>query len=108
MDSMPRDDIDAIDRRTLLTNGSAALAALLVTGCSGHDPRGFSAEGLDRLRAGLQRHLDAGFAPGLVGVVARGDDVHAVVLGKMAFDRGADMRRDTIFRIASMTKAITA
>jgi CubicO group peptidase (beta-lactamase class C family) len=30
------------------------------------------------------------------------------VLGKMAFGEGADLRRDTIFRIASMTKAITA
>jgi CubicO group peptidase (beta-lactamase class C family) len=30
------------------------------------------------------------------------------VLGKMKFSAGADMRRDTIFRITSMTKAITA
>jgi CubicO group peptidase (beta-lactamase class C family) len=31
-----------------------------------------------------------------------------VVLGKMAFGNGGDMRRDTIFRIASMTKPVTA
>jgi CubicO group peptidase (beta-lactamase class C family) len=99
---------EAIDRRTLLAKGGAALAALLVSGCSRSEPRGFSADGLDRLRSGLQRHLEPGFAPGLVGLVARGDEAEAFVLGKMAFDRGADMRRDSIFRIASMTKAITA
>jgi CubicO group peptidase (beta-lactamase class C family) len=103
-----QDGPEAIDRRTLLARGGAALAALLVTGCSRNEPRGFSADGLERLRSGLQRHIGPGFAPGLVGLVARGDDVDAFVLGKMAFDGGADMRRDTIFRIASMTKAITA
>jgi CubicO group peptidase (beta-lactamase class C family) len=75
--------------------------------CSRNEPRGFSADGLERLRSGLQRHLEPGFAPDLVGLVARGD-VEAFVLGKMAFDGGADMRRDSIFRITSMTKAITA
>jgi CubicO group peptidase (beta-lactamase class C family) len=98
----------AIDRRTMLARSGAALAALLVTGCSRNEPRGFSAEGLERLRSGLQHHLEPGFAPGLVGLVARGDDVEAFVLGKMAFDSGAGMRRDSVFRIASMTKVITA
>lgn len=103
-----QDGPEAIDRRTLLARGGAAIAGLLVTGCSRNQPRGFSADGLERLRSGLQRHIEPGFAPGLVGLVARRDDVEAFVLGKMAFDGGADMRRDTIFRIASMTKAITA
>ena len=98
----------AIDRRTLLARGGAALAAALVTGCSRSGLRGFSADGLEQLRPGLQRHIEQGFAPGLVGLVARADDVDAFVLGRMAFDDGAEMRRDSIFRIASMTKAITA
>ena len=42
----------------------------------------------------------------MVGLVAHGPDVETCVLGKMASSNGADMRRDTIFRIASMTKAI--
>jgi CubicO group peptidase (beta-lactamase class C family) len=99
---------EAIDRRTFLARGGAALAAPLVTGCSRSEPRGFSADGLERLRSGLQRHIASGFAPGVVGLVARGDDLDAFVLGKMAFDGAAEMRRDTIFRIASMTKPITA
>lgn len=43
----------------------------------------------------------------MVGLVASGPEVETFVLGKMAFE-GPDMRRDTIFRIASMTKPVTA
>jgi CubicO group peptidase (beta-lactamase class C family) len=43
----------------------------------------------------------------MVRLVASGPEVETFVLGKMAFD-GPDMRRDTIFRIASMTKPVTA
>jgi Beta-lactamase len=63
---------------------------------------------LRQLRARLERHVEPGFAPGMVGLVAHGPDVETFVLGKMAFGDGADMRRDTIFRIASMTKPVTA
>ena len=94
-----------IDRRTLLARG-AALAALIATGCA-REERGFDAEGLRRLRSRLERHVASGFAPGVVGLLAHGPDVETFALGKMAFD-GDAMRRDTIFRIASMTKAITA
>ena len=103
-----QDGPEGINRRTLLARGGAALAALLVTGCSRTEPRRFSADGLEQLRSGLKGHLEPAFAPGLVGVVARGDDAETFVFGKVAFDGGADMRRDSIFRIASMTKPITA
>ena len=43
----------------------------------------------------------------MVGLVASGPEVETFVLGKMAFE-GPDMRRDTIFRIASMTKPVPA
>lgn len=43
----------------------------------------------------------------MVGLVASGPEVETFVLGKMAFE-GPDMRRDTIFRIASMTRPVTA
>jgi hypothetical protein len=74
----------------LLARGGAALAGLLVTTCSRSEARGFSADGLERLRAGLLRYIDAHFAPGLVGLVGRRDDVEAFALGKMAFEGGAD------------------
>jgi CubicO group peptidase (beta-lactamase class C family) len=99
---------ETIDRRTLLVRGGAGFASLLVAGCSRNEAGGFAADGLERLRSGLQRHVDARFAPGVVGLVARGNETDAFVLGKTAFQGGADLRRDSIFRIASMTKAITA
>jgi CubicO group peptidase (beta-lactamase class C family) len=68
---------------------------------------GFAATSLRQLRARLERHIEPGFAPGMVGLVASGPEVETFVLGKMAFE-GPDMRRDTIFRIASMTKPVTA
>ena len=46
--------------------------------------------------------------PGAVWLVARGDEVIVEALGMSAVGGKTPMRRDTIFRIASMTKAITA
>ena len=51
---------------------------------------------------------EPGFAPGVVGLVAHGPFVETVALGTMAFGAGSDMRRDTILRIGSQTKAVTA
>jgi CubicO group peptidase (beta-lactamase class C family) len=45
--------------------------------------------------------------PGLVALVSRHDDVQAETLGTMAFGHPAPMKRDAIFRIASITKPIT-
>ena len=62
---------------------------------------------MKRLEQAMQRHVTARNAPGIVtGVVQRGQtDVHAV--GALAFD-GKPMRRDAIFRIASITKMLVA
>ena len=46
--------------------------------------------------------------PGMVTLVARGDDVRVDTIGTMAFDSDRPMRRDTIFRIGSLTKPILA
>ncbi|MGH8543579.1 MAG: serine hydrolase domain-containing protein, partial [Gammaproteobacteria bacterium] len=46
--------------------------------------------------------------PGAVWLVAQGDDVAVDIVGVTAVDGTQPMRRDTIFRIASMTKALTA
>ena len=46
--------------------------------------------------------------PGLVALVSHHDDVHVETLGTMSFGQPAPMKRDTIFRIASLTKPITA
>ena len=62
--------------------------------------------GVDRLHQAMVARVDSGALPGLVAVVARGADVHTEVVGTLAFDDDRPMRRDTIFRITSMTKPI--
>lgn len=56
----------------------------------------------------LRRHVDSGFIPGAVALVAHGDDVEVTALGHLDVERTAPMTRDTIFRLASITKPITA
>ena len=68
----------------------------------------FSAARLGRMHTAMRRHVESGYAPGLVTLVHhRGrEDVRA--FGTMAFNSTLPLRRDTIFRLASMTKPITA
>ncbi|MFB6694094.1 serine hydrolase domain-containing protein [Streptomyces virginiae] len=68
---------------------------------------GFSAAGLRRLREVLARHVDSGKIPGLVALVARGEETHVEAIGTMRHDGGAPMSRDTIFRMASTSKPVT-
>ncbi len=67
-----------------------------------------SSAGLARLHDGMAAHVARGELPGLVTLVARRGEVHVDALGTTAFGGAEPMRRDTIFRIASMTKPITA
>jgi CubicO group peptidase (beta-lactamase class C family) len=60
------------------------------------------------MRQVLSGHVERKEMPGLVALVSRHDDVHVETLGAMSFGHPAPMRRDTIFRIASITKPITA
>ena len=69
---------------------------------------GFSPLRLARLRAAMQRYIESGWAPGLVTLVHHKGQEHVEALGTMAFNSAEPMRRDTIFRLASMTKPITA
>jgi CubicO group peptidase (beta-lactamase class C family) len=70
---------------------------------------GMSGERLNRLSATLQQYVDQGRAAGLVTVVVRqGKVVHLEAFGKRDIEAGAPMQKDTIFRIASMSKAITS
>ncbi|MFJ9712590.1 serine hydrolase domain-containing protein [Streptomyces sp. NPDC101234] len=60
------------------------------------------------LHAALRRRVEDGTVPGAVGLVARGDDVEVVTVGDMDAGGSAPMARDSVFRIASITKPITA
>jgi CubicO group peptidase (beta-lactamase class C family) len=61
----------------------------------------------DQARESLEGHVAGGYATGMVGLIGRGEDAAVLSVGAMALG-GPPMRRDTLFRIASMTKPITA
>ena len=69
---------------------------------------GFCPARLARLHDALSRHVRTGRLPGLVALVSRNDAKHVDAIGTLAFDRPPPMRHDTIFRLASVTKPITA
>jgi len=72
---------------------------------------GFSSKRLHRLRDLLQRHVESGFVPGMMVVLARHGEVHIQATGNLAFDGpGSEtkMAGDTICRLASTTKPIVA
>ena len=60
------------------------------------------------LRDQMAARVAADEFPGAVWLVARGDDVVVDTVGVTAVGGEVPMRRNTIFRIASMTKAVTA
>lgn len=68
---------------------------------------GLTTDGLNRLHAAAAGHVGADRVPGLVALVARGGDVHVEALGTLSID-GPPVARDSLFRIASTTKPITA
>jgi len=67
---------------------------------------GFTDEGLAALDAALARHTSTGAVPGLVALVARGEEAHVTVAGHKAIGDRAPIGRDAIFRIASLTKPV--
>ena len=71
-----------------------------------------STGGLSRTRLGrmhdvMAGHVERGDVPGLVTLVSRRGEVHVDAIGTKAVSGSDPIRRDTIFRIASMTKPIT-
>ena len=61
---------------------------------------GFGKARLGLVRDVLARHVELGTAPGAVALLARG--------GQTVVEAVGDYGRDTIFRIASMSKPVTA
>jgi CubicO group peptidase (beta-lactamase class C family) len=68
---------------------------------------GLTDDGLAGLHDAAGRHVGDDRVPGLVALVARGEQVHVEALGTLAVG-GAPVARDSLFRIASTTKPITA
>src|SRR5437868_14867559 len=69
---------------------------------------GLSGARLGRMHAVMAGYVERGEVPGLVTLVSRRGEVHVDVIGMKAVEGLDPMRRDTIFRISSMTKPIIA
>lgn len=70
---------------------------------------GMSTERLERIAPAMQKYIDQQLVPGTVTLVARhGKVVHFEAQGFMDVDKKIPMRKDAMFRIASMTKPIAS
>ena len=100
------------DRRHLLAAGAALAGGALLgrearsaIALAAPESVGFSSAGLAGLDAAMHGLVDAQKLAGVTTLVARhGKVVHFDAYGRRDLDTGAAMQRDTIFRIASMTK----
>ena len=107
-----------VDRRTFLRSGSGALflgpmALMGLYGKNGRsrvEPNGRAHEGSSFRQAHeiLAVAVERGVVPGAVSLISWRGETAIDAIGNMAFGASTAMRRDTIFRIASMTKSITA
>src|SRR5437763_16104426 len=69
---------------------------------------GFSRSRLDQMHNVMAGYVERGQVPGLVTLVSRHDEVHVDAIGVKALGGTDPIRRDTVFRISSMTKPIIA
>ena len=69
---------------------------------------GLSRARLARMHDVMAGYVGRGEVPGIVTLVSRRGEVHVDAIGMKALGGSDPMRRDTIFRIASLTKPITA
>lgn len=69
---------------------------------------GFDAGRLRRLHDVMERHVDDGTVGGVAWLAARDDQIEVGTAGNLTRGEAKPVQRDTIFRIASMTKPILA
>ncbi len=69
---------------------------------------GYSKARLAHMHNVMAGHVMSGDVPGLDTLISRRDGEHVDAIGFRASDGNDPVRRDTIFRIASMTKPISA
>jgi CubicO group peptidase (beta-lactamase class C family) len=98
-----------ISRRGALAGASAAGLVAGMPAFAKPGPGGFSPEGLKAVTAAMQAAIDRGDVAGVVTLLYRHGEIAQVdAVGFQDEAAKVPMRRDTIFRIASMTKPITA
>jgi CubicO group peptidase (beta-lactamase class C family) len=95
-----------MQRRDFAIIAGSALAAARFAGCSGRQQR--LETKIKPLHDQMEARVGKDEFPGAVWLLAQGDDVAVDTVGVTAVGGKLPMRRDSIFRIASMTKAVTA
>ncbi|HMD22349.1 MAG TPA: serine hydrolase domain-containing protein [Alloacidobacterium sp.] len=115
---------NGVDRRTFLKGAAASAAIAAPSNMSAQKPpsrpeppqaskkpqssTGLSQKGLTRMNGIMAGYVDSGEIPGLVTLVSRRGQVEVSTAGLEKLGENNAVQRDTIFRIASMTKPITA
>jgi CubicO group peptidase (beta-lactamase class C family) len=116
-----------LDRRALLTAAAASAGVLAPAAVRAQSPAapittpnaaerreaamsngGLSRARLARMHDVMSDHVARGQVPGLVALISRRGETHVDAVGMKAIGGREPMQRDTIFRIASMSKPITA
>ena len=98
-----------VSRRCVLAGASAAGVMAATPALAKAGPGGFSPDGLKAVTAAMQAAIDRGDAAGVVTLLYRhGEIAQLDAVGFQDEAAKTPMRRDTIFRIASMTKPIVA
>ena len=69
---------------------------------------GLSKTRLHRMHEIMSGYIERGEVPGMVTILSRRGELHVDVLGVKSLAGKSPVRRDTIFRIASLSKPITA
>lgn len=91
-------------RRTFLLTVSSLVLASTLPAIS-QQPT-FDPAALATLKGKIEASIKKGDMPGAVWLLAKGDEVIVDTAGNTAYEGGVPMRRDTIFRIASVGKAV--
>lgn len=92
----------------VLLNASYNVAPLQAAELADPSALGISAERLKRVDQLARRYVEEGRVMGMVTMISRhGQLVQSSVEGRMGMDNDAPLQRDSLFRIFSMTKAIT-
>jgi CubicO group peptidase (beta-lactamase class C family) len=91
-------------RRTFLLTVSALVLASAIPALG--QQATFDPAALAALKGKIEASIAKGDMPGAVWLLAKGDEVIVDTAGSTSYEDGVPMRRDTIFRIASVGKAV--